>query len=280
MQVSHRVLIVDPNQAFATMLQQSLEETSRYDAVAVNTGQDALEAAARNNYNLAIVDMGVEDVEAISLVRQLREAYPTLPLMVIPLDGDTPPEELSDCELQGTLPKPFFLPELPQRVEAAIKGANGQPVAAEAANEAGAATEAPGVAEIPLPPAPKIDASPDLAQRIKNLFQEIGAEAVILTQEEEIVTQISRLPEGETIALADIIHESWHTSARVAEILGKEQLRFEQSIEGDEHLLYSLAVSQETILSVVVEGHIPLGMIRHRTKETAETLRGLLGLRI
>lgn len=276
--MSHRVLIVDPNQAFATMLQQSLEETSRYRAIAVNSGQDALEAAAKNNYNLAIVDMGVEDVEAVALVRQLREAHPELPLMVIPLDGDAPPPTLSDCNLQGTLPKPFFLPELPQRVEAAIKNANGQPSPIDS-DEADEGTEVP-VEELRPTPVRKIEATPDLAQQITNLFQEVGAEAVILTQGEEIVTQISRLPEDETIALADIIHESWHTSARVAKILGKEQLRFEQSIEGDEHLLYSLAVSQETILSVVVEGHIPLGMIRHRTKGTAEVIRRVLGLSI
>lgn len=272
--MSHHVLIVDPNQAFATMLQQSLEETHQYNAIAVNSGHDALEAAAKNNYSLAIVDMGVEDVEAVTLVRQLRETYPKLPLMVIPLDGDVPPQELSDCDLQGTLPKPFFLPELPQRVEAAIRSANGQPPSAQAVDDT---VEAPADPPPQASP-PRIEASPDISQQIRNLFQEIGSEAVILTQKEEIVTQVSRLPEDETVALADIIHESWHTSARVAKILGKEQLRFEQSIEGDEHLLYSLAVSQETILSVVVEGHIPLGMIRHRTKGTAEAIRQILGL--
>lgn len=271
--MSHRVLIVDPNQAFATMLQQSLEETNEYNAITVNTGQEALQAAARNHYNLAIVDMGVEDVEAVSLVRRLRETYPKLSLMVIPLDGDALPKELSDCDLQGTLPKPFFLPELPERVGTAIKSTNGEAVV-EAID---GAVHEPDV-EVALAPPPQIDVSPELSQQITNLFQEVGAEAVMLTQGREIVAQISRLPEDETDALADIIHESWHASARVAKILGKEQLRFEQSIEGDEHLLYSLAVSQETILSVVVEGHIPLGMIRHRTKGTAESIRHLIGL--
>lgn len=272
--MSHRVLIVDPNQAFATMLQQSLEETNEYNATAVNSGEEALRAAARKQYRLAIVDMGVDDVEAISLVRQLRDTYPKLSLMIIPLDGDTPPEELSDCDLQGTLPKPFFLPELPKRVGAAIKNANGKSAVVETEDQAPGALEEKVVVARP----PRIDASPDLSQQITNLFQEVGAEAVMLTHGREIIAQISRLPEHETDALADVIHESWHASARVAQILGKEQLRFEQSIEGDEHLLYSLAVSQETILSVVVEGNIPLGMIRHRTKGTAESIRRLVGL--
>ena len=270
--MSHRVLIVDPNQAFATMLQQSLEETNQYNATAVNSGEEALRAAAKSQYSLVIVDMGVEDVEAISLVRQLRQTYPKLSLMIIPLDGDTPPKELSDCDLQGTLPKPFFLPELPKRVGAAIKSANGETVVVAADDEHDE--------EVGLAPPPRIEAGPDLSRQITNLFQEVGAEAVMMTQGKEIVAQISRLPEEETDALADIIHESWHASARVAKILGKEQLRFEQSIEGDEHLLYSLGVSQETILSVVVEGHIPLGMIRHRTKGTAESIRRLVGLQV
>jgi CheY-like chemotaxis protein/predicted regulator of Ras-like GTPase activity (Roadblock/LC7/MglB family) len=256
------------------MLQQSLEETSQCVAIAVNSGRDALKAAEKNSYSLAIVDMGVKDVEATSLVRRLREAHPKLALMVIPLHGDAPPQELSDCNLQGTLPKPFFLPELPERVEAALESVNGQSAVVDTAYEAG---DEPTEEVTPASDL-RIVSSPDLSRQITRLFQEVGAQAVMLTQGQEIVNRISRLPDDETVALADIIHESWHTSARVAKILGKEQLRFEQSIEGDEHLLYSLAVSQETILSVVVEGHIPLGMIRHRTKGIAETIRQLLGL--
>lgn len=112
-----------------------------------------------------------------------------------------------------------------------------------------------------------------MKQQLTRLLQEVSAQAVILVNGDDLISQVSRLPIDEVNALAMIIQESWHTSARVAQILGKEQLRFEQSIEGDEHLLYSLALSKEVILSVIVEGHVPLGMIRHRSKETAEAIR-------
>ena len=263
--MSHRVLIVDPNQAFATMLQQSLEETGNYNASAVNSGREALRAIAAHDYDLVIVDIGLQDVKSPLLLRKLREDHPHLRLMVIPLDGDQPPDELADLDLQGALPKPFFLPELPDRIGAALA----QPI-----GEAAART----VAQEPVPPPPPVpvEEGPGLVQHMTRLFQEVRAQAVILTNSEELVAHVSRLPTDEVTALAAIIQESWHTSARVAQILGKEQLRFEQSIEGDEYLLYSLALSPETILSVVVEGHIPLGMIRHRAKETAEAVRGLL----
>jgi CheY-like chemotaxis protein/predicted regulator of Ras-like GTPase activity (Roadblock/LC7/MglB family) len=256
-------LIVDPNQAFATMLQQSLEEIGTYRATTVHSGQTALETAAAQEFDLAIVDMGLSDVEPASLVRQLRDEHPGLALMVIPLDGEETPEELADLDLQGILPKPFFLPTLPERIAAALAWQAG-----EARAQPAQAPSQPRVAPVRV--------RPEIARHIASLLQEIGAQAVILTRGLDIVVQVSRLPTDELLALAGVIHESWHASARVAEILGKEQLRFEQSIEGDEHLLYSLALSHEMILSVVVEGHVALGMIRHRTKETAEAIRKLL----
>jgi CheY-like chemotaxis protein len=268
--VSHRVLIVDPNQAFATMLQQSLEEGGDYSATAVGSGREALRAVSARNYDLAIIDMGLQDVEGPSLIRRLRGDHPELRLLVIPIAGEDIPEELSDVQLQGALPKPFFLPELPDRIGAALSTPFGG-----AAPAPGASSSSPP----PPPPAP-VEEPPDLQMHLMQLLQEMRAQAVILIRDEELVAHTSRLPLDEVEALAAIIHESWNTSARVAQILGKEQLRFEQSIEGDEHLLYSLALSPEVILSVVVEGHVPLGMIRHRAKETAEGIRGLIGTAI
>jgi hypothetical protein len=41
-------------------------------------------------------------------------------------------------------------------------------------------------------------------------------------------------------------------------------------------MFYSLAVAEDIILSVALLANVPLGMIRHRTKEAADTLRILL----
>lgn len=286
--MSHHVLIVDPNEAFATMLEQSLEDTGEYDATAVYSGRDALRTITTGKYDLAIVDIGVEDVEGPLLVRRLREDHPQLRIMIIPLDGDQVPDELSDMQLQGTLPKPFFLPELPERVGTAFSAPlevepeeeeeEVEEVAEEEEEEMEEAEEEEEASDSEPSTAVTRDEIPDLTPHMNQLFQEVRAQCVLLSQGEELLCEVSQLAAAEVSALAAVARESWQTSARVAQILGKEQLRFEQSLEGDEHLLYSLALTRDLILSVVVEGRMPLGIIRHRAKETAEKIRGLMGI--
>ncbi|HEC33164.1 MAG TPA: response regulator [Chloroflexi bacterium] len=259
--MTRRILIVDANEAFATMLRQGLEEMKETQANVVVTGREALQAIAAVEYDLVIVDLDLPDVQATLLVRTLRHKYPHLRLAVIPLTGEEVPPELADVGLQGVLPKPFFLPELPGRIRALLSLPLGEEPAAG------------GVSPVARE---RLSQATHLMSR---LAQEVRAEAVLLTQGEELLAQAGRLPEREIAALASVVCDSWRTSARVAQILGKEQIRFEQSIEGAEHLLYSLALADDLILSVVVRGKVPLGMIRHRAKETAEALRELMGMR-
>ncbi len=258
--MTHRILIVDNNEAFTTMLQEVLQEQGNLQISAVGSGREALLATATGEYDLVIVDLGLPDVEPTLLVRTLRHEHPRLRLAVIPLEGEAIPPELSDVDLQGAIPKPCFIPELPGRIRTLLsRPVGGGPAPAEA----------PVVAQEKLP---------EVARLMSRLAQEVGAEAVLLTREKETISWTGRLPEEEVRALADVVSESWHTSARVAQILGREQLRFEQSIEGAEHLLYSLALAGGVILSIVISGRVALGMIRHRAKETAEQIRELMGL--
>jgi len=262
--MKHRVLIVDPDQPFAEMLSQGLSDTGDIAARAVNSGKDAMAAMQADKYDLVIVDMGLRDVAGTALVQALRKKHPSLPLVVIPLQGDDLPPELAGIEIQGTLPKPFFLPELPDRIRAVLVEAH-----SSVPSEQEEKFAAPG-------PVPGADVITRIELHLARLAQETGAQAIMVTHDKNLLTHVSRLPDGEVVSLAGLVYDSWHTSTRVAEILGKEQLRFEQSIEGGEYLLYSLALSSEIILSVVVDGHVPLGMIRHRAKETAEEIRKLI----
>jgi len=254
-----RILVVDANEAFATLLQQELEGMEMRADVAAS-GHEALQATAAADYAMAIVDMGLPDLPAAQLVRSLRQEHPDLRLMVIPLEGDGVPSELADVSIQGTLPKPFFLPELPERIRQALA----RPLKAPAAEE-----KAPAPASVG-------EVAPTVLSLMSRLAQEVGAEAVLLIRGGELVAHTGRMSENGVSALTSLVADAWRASTRVAQILGKEQLRFEQSIEGAEYLLYSLAITEDLILSVVVAGKVPLGMIRHRAKETAEEIRKAL----
>ncbi len=241
------------------LLQQELESMEmRADVVA--SGHEALQATAAADYTMAIVDMGLSDFPAAQLVRALRQGHPDLRLMVIPLEGEEIPAELADVSIQGTLPKPFFLPELPERIQQALA----RPLTAPRQTEGAPARASVG------------GAIPDVLPLMSRLAQEVGAEAVLLIRGGEMVAHTGRLSENGVSTLTSLVVDAWRASTRVAQILGKEQLRFEQSIEGAEYLLYSLAIADDLILSVVVASKVPLGMIRHRAKETAEEIRRML----
>ena len=293
------ILIVDGNEAFATILKEGLEQGGEYRATTTSSGDEALQALATTEFDLVVVDLGLSDPDGATFARTLRQQQPDLPLMLIPLMGEDLPSELANLDIQGVLSKPFFFPELPGIFGQALgRDVEKAPGIAEApfAAEPPAVVEAPPVAE---PPPVTVEAAPpskDPAERLAEvcgripekrmkkiiqtmtvLAQDIRAAAVILSCEGGLIAQAGRLSAEEANGLAQVVGENWRTSARVARILGQEQLRFEQSIEGGEHMFYSLAVAEDIILSAALGTNARLGMIRHSAKTAADKLRGLIG---
>jgi CheY-like chemotaxis protein len=273
--MTYRILIVDSNEAFATMLQESLEQGGDC-RVTVTTGEDeALQALTAAEFDLAIVDLGLTDPDGATLARTLRQQRADLRLMVIPLVGEKLPPELSDLDVQGVLPKPFFLPELPGRIANALaQPLGGEPDLAEVTEPDTSSNRLVVSSDERL--AVLREHLPEIIQEMNVLSQEINAEAVILTWRGRLIAHTGRLSAEASDALAQVVAESWRTSARVAQILGQEQLRFEQSMEGSEHVFYSLAVAQDIILSAALHVSVPLGIIRHRAKSTADALQALI----
>ena len=272
----HSVLIVDSDVPFATILKESLEQDGGYRTTMAASADEALQALTAAEFDLVVVDLGLPDQDGGAFVRDLRKQKPDLRLMLVPLAGDELPPELADLDVQGVLPKPFFFPELPGRVAAALGSAGDKaPVTADVAPEPTPAPQTVLSSEERL--ALLRERFQEVIQEMNDMSREIGAEAVILTCGGKLIAHTGRLAAEEADRLAQVADESWRTSARVARILGREQLRFEQSVEGGEHLFYSLAVAEDIILSAALRAHGPLGMIRHRAKETADKLRAMIG---
>ncbi|MCK4452413.1 MAG: response regulator [Anaerolineae bacterium] len=273
--MTYQILIVDSNKAFATMLQESLEQGSDCRATVATGGDEALQALTTAEFDLAIVDLGLTDPDGATLARALRQQRADLRLMLIPLMGEELPSELADLDVQGVLPKPFFLPDLPGRItDALARPVGGGPDLAEV-TEPDISSGLPVVSSDERLAVLREHIS-EIIQEMNALSQEINAEAVILTCRGKLIAHTGRLSAEGSDALAQVVAESWRTSARVAQILGQEQLRFEQSTEGGEYVFYSLAVTQDVILSAALHVSVPLGMIRHRAKSTADALRALI----
>jgi CheY-like chemotaxis protein len=279
------ILIVDSNVGFATMLQESLEQEGEYRATVAHRGSEALEIASDETFDLAIVDLGIEaadDLDGAIVARRLRQRQGDLRLMLIPLEGDVLSDEVADLDVQSVLPKPFFLPDLPGLIEGALT----QPMAKLAEPGAAAQPEAVGepreAADQPetgiKPGEAPYAGSPDVFRELEDLAREINAEAVLLTHDDDILASVGRLSPETVSKLAQITKVSYESSNRIAEVLGRERQRFEQSVEGGEYMLYSLTVVEDVILSAALPADIALGIVRHRAKTAAKHLRDLVSV--
>jgi CheY-like chemotaxis protein len=310
--VSQSILVVDSDHAFATILKEGLETTDEYQVTLAHAGTDALESVVERNFDLVIVDMGLRDVRPVTLVKAIREAKPAMRLMLIPLLGQQVPDELQGLEIQGVLPKPFFVGDLPRIVGEAmgieeLASSNASvpelnlavpdPSSAEAVKEAPASSgaweplqdEEPPVAQVP-------EASPDEARSysaetlarlqakekqivrlLKSLIREVPAESIMVTLGAQLIAFAGLLGRDETAKLATLVAATTEASARSAAFLGEPDGRFEQSLhEGSDYRLYSLSLDEGLVLSMALSSSVPLGSLRYRARQTAEELLELL----
>lgn len=115
-------------------------------------------------------------------------------------------------------------------------------------------------------------------ERLMNgLAQELAADAVLLTYGGGLLTWVGVLGQAEAESISRAVVHGWRTSAEVARILGREQVRFEQSIAGDDYMLYALSVDVNAIMAVAIRGSAPLGLLRHRARTIAEQIAEMCG---
>ncbi len=271
-----QVLIVDPNAAFATLLSEELQRQG-YEVVQAEDEEAARAAARRQAFDLAIIDMGLE--APLALARDLRRAYPQLRLMLIPLMGQELEEEVRQrVAIQGVLPKPFFLPELPSMIEAALQAplapdplVETEEVEEEQPSSGGAETSS----EVALDSSMLDEHRPAIRALLDDLAREVSANTVLLTYGEEIALWVGTLPAATVQAVADAALQGWRTSAEVARALGREQRRFEQSISGGDYMLYAVSVAPHALLAIAIQGTASLGLLRLNARGTAREIAAL-----
>lgn len=313
--MSQSILVVDSDHAFATILKEGLETTDEYQVTLAHAGSDALESVVERNFDLVIVDMGLRDVRPVTLVKAIREAKPSMRLMLIPLFGQQVSDELQGLEIQGVLPKPFFVGDLPRIVGEAmgveelassnssvseLKVALPIPSSPESVEEAAVAssgawepllddeespvTQAPAALPVearsyPAETLAKLQAKErQIVQLLKSLNREVPAESIMVTLGAQLIAFAGLLGRDETAKLAGLVAATTEASARSAAFLGEPDGRFEQSLhEGSDYRLYSLSLAEGLVLSMALSSGVPLGTLRYRARQTAEELLELLG---
>lgn len=255
------------------MLKEGLESSGPYKAIVVTKGTDALDVLVQDQIDLAIVDMGLEDMDGLALVQSLRQSKPDLCVMLIPLFGQELTKEELSLEVQGILPKPFFIDDLPDLIRIALGGPAG---------EKEVATEAP--VEAPPKPRPEPSMAPKAADRerfasrdvnglLEELFQEVRAEAVLFIRGPNLIAHAGNVTQERAQELSGLAMKSMNAAHNMAAFLGETDNRFEQcAFEGSEYSVYSMNVTLNTILSVALSARTPVGIVRYNLRRTADAL--------
>ncbi|MFQ5409401.1 MAG: IS200/IS605 family transposase [Anaerolineales bacterium] len=270
------VLVADPNEAFATMIKQVLEETGNFVVVPTASGEAALAAASLQSFDMAILETELDDMAVDALVASLRETNAMIAVMLIPPLGEETPPEFAHLDVQGYLPKPFFVPELEPRIEAALNrpvgGVTPAPrklPPARAAEPQTIAKSAPARNRSELPPTPPWLQDVNKAARyLTTLSLESAAEASLLTRGQQLYAYAGHFPREEVEELARIVADNWTREPNAQGAL----VRFVQMPNGQDHLLYSTQAAADLVLSMIFQAETPLGMIRKQARRVAEAL--------
>jgi REP element-mobilizing transposase RayT/DNA-binding response OmpR family regulator len=250
MAARRRILIADRDVAFAATLKQAIERSGLYQVTVAGSAAIALDAQAAAPFDLAILDLGLEDLQGAELIRALRRQQPDLRIIVSPRDPNVNPEELAALDIQGVLHRPVAFAELPALIAAAL-------------------------VRSPAPPArpPRTEAVIRAARQLQTITLEAGAEAALLTETGELVAHTGRLPREEVEALAALVTEGWRENGG-APIGNEAQVRFVRlKPDGPDYLLYSAPVINNAVLSLVFHAETPLSVIRGQARRISERLR-------
>ncbi|MGD8487396.1 MAG: response regulator [Anaerolineae bacterium] len=275
--MSGRILVVDRNEAFSTMLKGLLEIEGGYEVEAVHSGRGALTRLRQSDYDLTIVDVDLDPVEMNygDLIGRVRRIRPAMRLMLIPLMGEELPPEASQYDLQGTLSKPFFADDLLPRIKKALAKQVTAPQPIPDASTAAAALAQPAIDPTPGP-----SPAGDVQGVLADLARETRADVVLLVStvegDEQIVAQITALDRLDLAELAALSITTVQTARATAQLLGQPDVPFEHNMFESQSLrLYIMTLPGEVLLVVVAPATTALGTVRHNLRRARRALVGV-----
>jgi CheY-like chemotaxis protein len=79
----HPTILVVDDEASVRLALRILLEGAGYAVAEARTGQEALEACARDEFALVVADVVMPDVDGLEVLRTLRRTHPTLPVVLL-----------------------------------------------------------------------------------------------------------------------------------------------------------------------------------------------------
>ncbi len=116
-----RILVIEDEARLARLITRVLKEEG-YAAQIVGDGRSALACALAEPFDLLIVDWMLPDLDGIQVVKRLRAAEVSVPVLMLTARSQIEDRvEGLDAGADDYLPKPFAFPELLARVRALLR---------------------------------------------------------------------------------------------------------------------------------------------------------------
>jgi len=284
--MSGSILIADANRGFAGMLQQAIVEAG-FSCQTAASVREAINLASSTQVSLAVIDLDLPDAVPSAFIAELRRASPGIILLGIPPDDEAKARELPTLGLQGTLTKPFYMPDFIPQLKTLLS--EPPPALKEASTPGLLAAEEKllemlgiGGTETPLPsgspapahaeaesPARELD-FPDATHAgaiLARLTAGTATRASLLTREGKLFSFAGELSADHAAQAARLVAGGWNRHERGV------WLRY-MRLQGTEEdlLLYSTPASGRYVLALVFPSHTPIREARSLTHTVLEGL--------
>jgi len=105
------ILIVDDNPNMSSLLAEMLEVFD-YSSERASDGSEALQKLGENKYAMVITDMRMPNMSGLELLRQVKDQFPRMPVVLISGYSVTDMDSESDTKPDGFLAKPFMMSDI------------------------------------------------------------------------------------------------------------------------------------------------------------------------
>src|SRR3954468_13072884 len=125
--MAHRILTIEDDAAIRRGIVDALTFAG-YDVIEAANGNDGCTAAVSREYDLLLLDMVLPGKTGLEILREVRNARPTLPVIILSARGEER-DRVSGLKLGADdyVVKPFSVDELLGRVEAVLGRGRSRP---------------------------------------------------------------------------------------------------------------------------------------------------------